>query len=134
MRWLFVTVSVLLFAGCGNVDWFPTGTTANTSAPVAFTFPQLTNVVINTAVQSAQVTVIGDNQSGWPITVSDGTAGANSQYSINGAAFTNTAGTILPNQTLRIQQTSASTNSTFATSNVTVGTYSTTFQSLTASQ
>ena len=132
MRWLISAVTVLLLAGCGNVDWFPTGT--NTSAPVAFQFTLLTNVVINTAVQSNSVTVTGDNQSGWPISVSDGTAGANSQYSINGAAFTNTAGTILPNQTLRIQQTSASTNSTLTTSNVTVGTYSTTFQSQTASQ
>ena len=115
MKWLIAAVAVLLLAGCGNVDWFPTGTTS--PAPVAFTFPQLTNVVINTSVQSAQVTITGNNTSGWPISVSDGTAGANSQYSINGAAFTSAVGVILPNQTLRIQQTSASTNSTLATSN-----------------
>jgi len=134
MRWLFMAFAALMLTACG-ADFFPTNSTPGTGdAPDGFTFPQKTNVTLGQLVQSDPVTVTGSNTGGWTISVSDGTTGANSQYSINGQAFTSAAGTILPNQTLRIQHTAASTNGTLTTSNVTVGTFKTTFQSITAVQ
>lgn len=135
MRWLFIAFAALTLTACG-ADFFPENTTtgAGGGAPDGFTFAQKTNVTLGQLVQSDAVTVTGSNSGGWTISVSDGTTGANSQYSINGSAFTSAAGTILPNQTLRIQQTAASTNSTLTTSKVTVGTFTTTFQSITATQ
>lgn len=130
MRWLLVVLSVFVLAGCGSVDWFP-ASTGNDAAPNAFTFTPLTAQPLSTTVQSEAKTITGNNASGWTVTVSDGTSGANSQYSINGGAFTNAQGTILPNQTLRIQHTTAATPVTITTTNVQVGTYTTTFQSTT---
>jgi hypothetical protein len=135
MRWFLVTVAAFVLAGCGNVEWFPeNSTTGGATAPNAFTFAQKTGVTISTLVQSDSVLVTGTNSGGWAITVADGTTGAGSQYSISGGPFTSSPGTILPNQTLRLQHTSAATSSTVATTNVTVGTFTTTFQSVTAAQ
>ena len=132
-KWFYLLLAGVLMVGCGNVDWFPEGT-ENTSAPNSFNFPIKSNVPLSTVVQSDPVTITGNQPAGWAITIANGTTGANSQYSINGDAFRSTAGTILPNQSLRVQQTSASTNSTTTTSVVTIGTLTKTFQSVTVAQ
>ena len=138
MKWLIATVTILMLAGCGDVKWFPENSSGTSASPNAFPpFPDVTGVAVTnpgTVSQSATVTITGNNPSGWTVSVSDATPGANSQFSINGAAFTSTAGTILPNQTLRVQHTNATTPSTITTTNVTVGAFTTTFQSTTAAQ
>lgn len=129
----YLLLAMLVLAGCGNTEWFPES--GNTSAPNAFSFAIKFNVPLSTSVQSDAVTITGDQPAGWAISIADSTKGANSQYSINGGEYKSTAGTILPNQTLRIQHTSASTNTTTTTSLVTIGTMKNkTFQSVTISQ
>lgn len=83
-------------------------------------------MALSTTVQSDSVTLSGFTNA-LTVTISGG------EYSINGGTFTSSAGTILPNQTLRVQHTSASTASTSTTTTITVGTYTTTFTSVTAS-
>jgi len=120
--------ALALLAGCGDVDWFPESSTSTATAPTAFTFANKEGVALNTVTQSETVTLSGFTNE-LTVTVS----GGDSEYSINGGAFTSSAGTILPNQTLRVQHTSATTSSTSTTTTVTVGTYTTTFTSITAS-
>jgi hypothetical protein len=119
---------LVALSACGDVKWFPADGTSTATAPTGFSFPEKTGVALNAVVQSDAVTL-----SGFSSTLAVSVAGADSEYSINGGAFTSTAGTILPNQTLRVQHTSASTASTAVTTTVTVGTYSTTFTSITSS-
>ncbi len=123
MKWLFVVLSVLMLAGCGSVDWFPEST-GNDPSPNAFTFTALTAQPLGTVVYSAPVTITGNNPNGWPITISDANSWGQSKYSINGGAYTNAQGTILPNQTLTIQQTTAATLGTTTTTVVSIGTAS----------
>lgn len=118
----------LSLCACGDVQWFPADGTATATAPTTFSFSEKTAVALNTVVQSDAVTLSGFS-SALAVTVS----GADSEYSINGGTFTGAAGTILPNQTLRVQHTSSGTASTATTTTVTVGTYSTTFTSITSS-
>jgi hypothetical protein len=120
--------SLLALSACGDVQWFPADGTSTATAPTEFTFSEKTGVALNTVVQSDSVTL-----SGFSSALAVSVSGAESEYSINGGAFTSAAGTILPNQTLRVQHTSASTASTAVTTTVTVGTYSTTFTSITSS-
>ena len=127
LKLLLIPMLVAGLAGCGDVDWFPESS-SSTAAPTAFTFATKTGVALSTLVQSDTVTLSGFTNS---LTVS--VSGGDSEYSINGGTFTSTAGTILPNQTLRVQRTSASTSSTSTTTTVTVGTYTTTFSNVTAS-
>lgn len=133
MKRLLVLVTILMLAGCGDsIEWLPENETGTDSAaPDDFNFATKNNVALTTEIQSDLVTIKGNQAATWVISVSDATPDANSKYSINGAAFVSTAGTILPNQSLRIQHTSASTTSTIATTNVTIGTLTKTFQSQT---
>lgn len=126
-RMILLLVAVIGLSGCG-ADWFPETSSSSASAPTAFTFASKSSVTLSTLTQSDTVTLSGFTNS---LTVS--VSGGDSEYSINGGTFTSTAGTILPNQTLRVQHTSASTSSTSTTTTVTVGTYTTTFTSVTAS-
>jgi hypothetical protein len=125
---LLGTMIIAAFSGCGSVDWFPENSSSTATAPTAFTFATKSAVSLSTLVQSDTVTLSGFTNS---LTVS--VSGGDSEYSVNGGTFTSTSGTILPNQTLRVQHTSASTSSTSTTTTVTVGTYSTTFTSITTS-
>jgi len=138
MRWILAMLTVLVFAGCGDVTWFPDkaatgGATGN--APDSFTFPLVTNITPGQIAQSAAVTIKGTQTAGWSISVAD--AGGNvtgSQYSISGRAATSTPGTILPNETLTISHKTGTGFATIGTTKVTVGTFTTTFQSQTTNQ
>jgi hypothetical protein len=133
MRWLLAIVMIVVFAGCGGEQpqWFPdNGGGGSGSAPNSFVFnPAIkTGVPTATLQTSNSVNITGNNASGWQVSVS---GDSSSMFSINGGAFTNTTATILPNQTLAIQQMSSSNFNTTVTTTVKVGTYSTSFQSTT---
>lgn len=113
-------------AGCGDVNWFPDDSSSSGTAPTAFTFANKESVALSTTVQSDTVTLSGFTGA-LAVTVSGG------EYSVNGGTFTSSTGTVLPNQSLRVQHTSASTASTSTTTTITVGTYTTTFTSITTS-
>ena len=136
MKWLIATVTMLMLAGCG-VDWFPGSSSATGAAPETFTFPTSPVSITQAAAsgngavsQSTVVTVTGSELSGWPVTVTDTTTGANSKVNIAGAGFLvtpTTPGTILPNQTIQVEQTPSTEVGGQVITTVTVGTFSTTF-------
>ena len=121
-------MALAMLAGCGDIEWLPDSSSSTATAPTAFTYATKSEVALSTLVQSDTVTLSGFTDA-LTVTVS----GGDSAYSINGGTFSSASGTILPNQTLRVQHTSASTSSTSTTTTITVGTYSTTFVSITAS-
>jgi hypothetical protein len=79
MKRFLVAASLLMVAGCGNVDWFPstpanTGASTSNSAPTAFQFTARSIGVANalSGVSDSEATVIsGSNASGWTLTLSD---------------------------------------------------------------
>lgn len=113
MKRLLIVVAVFMVAGCG-VDWFPenSSTSGSASSPNGFTFTSntVTQTVASSGAysQSNVVTITGNNTAGWTVSIINDPSGANSQFSINGGAFTS-AGTILPNQTLQVQHIPSTT-------------------------
>jgi len=99
----------------GGVDGVFTVTTlAQDLEPDAFSFAPVTGVPLSSAVDSAAVTISGIN---------DATAVAvvGGEYSIDGGAFTSTAGEITSGQTLVARSMSSSSFLTTVQSTVTVG-------------
>jgi serine protease AprX len=94
--------------------------------PEAFTFADRVGVLTNVFVTSEGKAIAGID-AGVPVSI------ANGQYSVEGGAYTSSAGTIGAGQVLRVRHVSASAPGTATTSTVTVGTYSTTFTSTTTS-
>ena len=91
----------------------------------AFSFVERSNVPVNTFVQSESVTMSGYTGT-LPISVDSGL-----QYSIDGGAFTNTAGTIASGAKLSVRHVSAETENTAKENTVTVGSRSAVFRSVT---
>jgi hypothetical protein len=87
--------------------------------PDQFFFTDVENAEQGVVVESNIVTVTGMDP-GAPIRIS-GPAGSNSQYRINGGAWTSAAGTINPGDTLQVRHTTASAAGRAVTSVVTVG-------------
>jgi predicted acyl esterase len=97
------------------------------SAPDAFTYTVRTGVATAAPVASEARTMTG-----FTGTLAVSVSGAGSpQYKIGSGVFTSAPGTISAGQTLSVRHTSASTPSTETLSTVTVGTYSTSFKSIT---
>jgi len=120
MKWIIATVTVLMLAGCGSgVEWFPENSGGESAPTFSANFTDLTDKVINTQYQSNQVTVTGTNAVGWTVSVS---GGLSPMFSINNGTYTNTPTTILPNQSLTLQQQSSPNASTISTMTLTVGT------------
>ena len=92
--------------------------------PEPFTFTERTNVPTNQFVTSEARTIAGVNA---PAAVSV----TNGQYSVDGGAYTTVAGTISNGQVLRVRHVSSTAPGGTVTTDVTVGTYSTTFKSTT---
>ncbi|KAB0664491.1 hypothetical protein F6V25_13210 [Oryzomonas japonica] len=115
MHLIVVSLFLLLVAGCGNL-----------TKPMDFYFTTQTNVAQSATITSNTITILG-NQFEADISI------VNGQYSIDGGAYTSVPGKIKLNQTLTIQQTSASDISTATITTVTVGGYTTTFTSITSS-
>src|SRR5690606_13158103 len=92
--------------------------------PEEFTFASQTNVPISTVRQSNIVTILGVNTA-TPISITGG------EYQINGGAWTSAAGTVVEGDTVRVRHTSSGSLNTQTTTTITVGTYTTTFQTTT---
>ena len=109
----------------GVSDTFTSTTLAQDTTPDAFIFIDKTNVVLSSTITSNSITVSGINGAA-PISVAGGA------YSINGGAFTSVAGTVNNGDSVRVQHTSAATNSTTTNTVLTIGGVSDTFSSTTA--
>lgn len=73
-----------------------------TTTPAAFSFSNMTSVLLGTTLTSTPITVSGVTAAEAPISVSGGS------YSIGTAPFTSATGTVTNNQTVRVQHTSGS--------------------------
>lgn len=98
---------------------FTVSTMADTT-PDIFTFLDQTNAGLNTLITSNPIVVSGITGP-TPISISQGA------YSINGAALTNTSGSVTNGQSVRVQLTSANTHSTSKDATLTIGGVSDTF-------
>lgn len=128
MKWLIAAGTVLMLAGCGSgVEWLPTNSSGGSAAnPNGITFTQnsVTQAVANTTgafVLSNTVTVTGNIQSGWTVSILNDPVGVTTQFSIANGPFTTTPGTILPNQTLVLQHKASTTIGGQAVSTIQVG-------------
>ena len=95
------------------------------NAVTPFSFIERTNVPVKTFITSESVTLAGFSGS-LPISISSG-----GQYSIDGGAFTNAAGSVIAGAKLGVRHVSASAESTSVVSTVMVGAYNTPFKSTT---
>jgi hypothetical protein len=95
------------------------------TTPDAFTFVDQFNVPTATVRTSNSITVTGIDAAA-TISVTNGT------YSINGAAFTGSAGTVVLGDTVRAQHTSSAVASTVVDTLIDIGGVQDTFSSTTA--
>lgn len=116
------TNTVLTIGGVS--DTFTTTTLAADTTPNAFTFTDQTNVPLSDVRTSNSITVLGINTS-TAISVTGGT------YSINGGAYTASAGTVVLNDTVTARHTSSASYSTAVNTAVTIGGVADTFTSTT---
>lgn len=93
----------------------------NSITPSAFIFTPLTGVVPGSTLYSEIVTISGITQA-TSISITGGL------YSINGAAFTSSSGTIVSGQTVQIKLTASSSSFTTTTAMLTVGDISSAFR------
>jgi hypothetical protein len=96
-------------------------------AVTPFSFIERTGVATNAWITSEGVGLSGFTM---PLQI---TVAANGQYRVNDGAWTSAAGQVNPGDTLRVRHVSAGTAGTATETAVTVGTYSTTFRSVTSS-
>lgn len=94
------------------------------NVPIAFSFADVTGQSPSTLVTSNTVTVSGINVAA-DIMITGGA------YSVNGDAFTSTQGTVLENDTVRVQLTSSGNFSASTSATVTIGSVSGTFTATT---
>lgn len=94
------------------------------TTPDAFSFTDQSGVSISSTITSAAITVAGINTAA-NITVSGGT------YSINGGAYTASAGTVVNGDTVQARHTSSASYLTATNTVVTIGGVSDTFTSIT---
>lgn len=108
-----------------NPELFEPGTVSDTT-PDQFTFTDQTGVALSSTITSAPVTITGIDAAA-DITVSGGT------YSINGGAFTASAGTVVNGDQVRARNTSSASYDTATDTVITIGGISDTFTSQTMS-
>ena len=124
------TVTSVLRVGSSSVNFLSTtkeqaDQVADDTTPDAFSFAGENDVALASIILSETVTISGINVAA-SVSVSDG------EYSIDGGAFTSADGSISNNQSLQLRHTSSSSNSITTITTITVGDYSTTFQSTTS--
>jgi len=90
------------------------------TTPDAFSFVDQSNVALNTVITSNTITVTGINAAA-AIGISGGT------YSVNGGAFTSSAGTVGNGATVQVRLTSSTNYSTTANATLTIGGVADTF-------
>ena len=108
----------------GVTDVFTSTTLGGDTTPDAFTFTDQLNVALSALVTSEAITVSGINSSA-AISVTGG------MYSINGGAFTLTAGTVNNGDVLRAQHISSASPATVTNTVLTIGGVSDGFSSTT---
>jgi uncharacterized protein (DUF1330 family) len=108
----------------GVTDVFTSTTLGGDTTPDAFTFADQLSVALSTLVTSEAITVSGINSSA-AISVTGG------MYSINGGAFTLTAGTVNNGDVLRAQHISSASPATVTNTVLTIGGVSDGFSSTT---
>lgn len=128
VRWVLL-LALFTAAGCGSVDWFPQYVRQPTT-PDRFTFVDQTDVGLSTTVTSDPITVAGLTATDAPIAVS-GSNNSNSEYSINGGAFTATAGTVKNGDTVSVRHTSSSSLGAVTNTVLRIGDVNDTFTSTT---
>src|SRR5690242_16182054 len=105
-----ILLGFVVLGGCG-VDWFP-GTSSGTSngSVSAFSFATKTGAVPGSTVTSNPITIAFSNISGVtnPTAAISVSGPNNSQYSLNGSAFTSQAQTVKRGDTVVVQHTAAS--------------------------
>lgn len=94
------------------------------TTPDQFTFTDQSGVALSSTITSAPVTITGINAAA-AITVSGGT------YSINGGAFTASAGTVVSGDEVQARHTSSASYLASTDTAVTIGGVSDTFRSIT---
>lgn len=94
---------------------FNVTTVAADTAPDAFSFAPVSGVVPGSMQTSGLITVTGINQPA-PITISAGAS-----YSINGGAFTSSAGSVASGQTVAVRFAASNAFSTASTATLTIG-------------
>ena len=94
------------------------------TTPEAFAFPNRTGVALGTVVISSPVKVRGISAPS-PISVASTLPGA--QYSVNGGAFTNVAGTVNNGDVVTVRQTASASFSATTVATVTIGGVSASF-------
>lgn len=112
------TATALVTIGSGSGNF--TVTTGDGRSPVPFTFAPVRNAARSTWIESDTVTLIGLS-SAMPISVTGG------QMSINGGAYSSTAGSVNEGSTLRVRQQSSAQAGRKTRATVTVGTTNGTF-------
>jgi hypothetical protein len=111
----------------GITDTFTSTTLAIDTTPNTFTFVDQTNVALATVTPSAAITITGINA---PAAIS--VSGAiDSEYQINGGAWTSAVGSVNNNDTVAVRHTSSPSNSTVMNTVLTVGGVSDTFTTTT---
>lgn len=116
---LTATDATLTVGGVSDTFTVTTVATPPDVVPNAFFFTDVENAEQGVVVESNVVTLAGLDP-GAPIRIS-GPAGSNSEYRINGGAWTNAVGTIGPGDTLQVRHTTASIAGRAVSSTVTVG-------------
>ena len=124
------TVTSVLSVGSSSVNFLSTtkeqaDQVADDTTPDAFSFAGENDVALASIILSETVTISSINVAA-SVSVSGG------EYSIDGGAFTSATGSISNNQSLQLRHTSSSSNSITTITTITVGDYSTTFQSTTS--
>ena len=108
----------------GVSDTFTSTTELVDATPDVFAFTDQTGVALNTVIESNIITVSGLSAAA-AITITGG------EYSVNGGAYTSSAGTINNGNTVRVRHTSSSSNATVVNTVLTIGGVLDTFTSTT---
>jgi hypothetical protein len=127
LRNLLLLLPLLLFAGCGDVDWFPEYERDPTT-PDPFSFVTKKGVEPGEAVTSDPVTISGITAGSAPISISgNGSAG---KYSINGKAATDVKGTVSNGDQVTVTHTASKEVGATTTTEVMIGNLRGTFSSI----
>ena len=118
---MLALMGLLLLGGCGDLEWFP-----DPPQVTAFAFsPASVDGVATGSVQTSDTVTIAMTTPSAAISVTGG------EYSVNGGAFTATAGTAIAGDRVSVRHTAASTSGGTVTTTLTIGGKSATFSSTT---
>lgn len=157
MRGFLVAVTLLLMAGCGDIQWFPNstatsttgGTSGNAAAPNAFTVSttktiSATQATLDKTIDFDPITIAGNNTNGWTLTMVDNKVATMSSLIIARPSLglplhydRTTDGTIggpiivYPGDVITVSQVPSETANDFVSTIVTIGTYTKEFRTTT---